>query len=187
MRNTRPRRTETPVAEKAGKKTIYVIADNFFRFWYRFVPRNMSAISAGRIRQIYSQAVKSWFPDYMGLVFEKMCREYLLRYADNLPVLLSGAGQWWGTDTKERKEVQIDIVGTPAEGKEYIIGSCKYKNVKTGVDELELLRHYASVFGRGDKYHYFIFSKGGFTAALQELGEQGEVTLLTLDDIYKTL
>ena len=49
---------------------------------------------------------------------------------------------------------------------------------------LELIRHYASVFGRGNKYHYFIFSKGGFTPALQELGEQGEVTLLTLADIY---
>lgn len=176
---------ETPVSEKPGKKTIYLIKDNFFRFWYRFVPRNMSSISAGRIRQIYTQAVKPYFSDYMGLIFEKMCQEYLLRYADNLPVLLSEVGQWWGTDAKERKEVQIDIVGTPVEGKEFIIGSCKYKNEKIGVDELKLLRHYASVFSRGSKYHYFIFSKGGFTPALQELGEQQEVTLLTLEDIYK--
>lgn len=175
---------ETPIAEKPGKKTIYAIDDNFFRFWYRFVPRNMSAISAGRIGQIYTQAVKRYFSDYMGLVFEKMCQEYLLRYADNLPILLSEVGQWWGADPKERKEVQIDIVGTPVEGKEYIIGSCKYKNEKIGVDELELIRHYASVFGRGNKYHYYIFSKGGFTSALQKLGEQGEVRLLTLDDIY---
>ena len=28
---------ETPVAEKTGKKSIYLIADNFFRFWYRLV------------------------------------------------------------------------------------------------------------------------------------------------------
>lgn len=176
---------ETPITEKSGKKTIYVIDDNFFRFWYRFVPRNMSVISAGRFPQIYTQAVKSCFSDYMGLVFEKMCQEYLLRYADNLPILLRDVGQWWGTDSKERKEVQIDIVGTPVEGNEYIIGSCKYKNEKIGVDELELLRRYASVFGRGSRYHYFIFSKGGFTPALEDLGRTGEVTLLGLEDLYR--
>lgn len=175
---------ETPITEKDGKKTIYSIGDNFFRFWYRFVPRNMTAIQTGRITQLYDKAVKQYFPDYMGLVFEQMCREYLLYYAKNLPIDITDAAQWWGTDSKSKKEIQIDIVGTPAEGKEYIIGSCKYRNEKIGVDELELIRQYASVFGKGSRYHYFIFSKGGFTDGLKQLGEQGEVTLLTLDDIY---
>ena len=176
---------ETPIMEKAGKKTIYIIDDNFFRFWYRFVPGNMSAISAGRMEQIYERAIRPYFSDYMGLIFEKMCLEYLLRYAQDLPILLSDAGQWWGTDPKTRKEVQIDIVGVPVEGQEYIIGSCKYKNTPVGVDELELLRQYASVFRQGCRFHYFIFSKGGFTKALRELSGQGEVTLLTLEDIYR--
>lgn len=175
---------ETPITEKPGKKTIYSIEDHFFRFWYRFVPRNMSAICAGRIRQVYAQAVKQYYPDYMGLVFEKMCQQYLLCYAEELPILLSEVGQWWGTDRKTRKEVQIDIVGTPVEGNEYLIGSCKYRNEKIGVDELELLKQYAAVFHKGKRYYYYIFSKSGFTPALKELEKQGEVTLLTLDDIY---
>ncbi|MBE6902703.1 MAG: ATP-binding protein, partial [Ruminococcaceae bacterium] len=176
---------ETPITEKEGKKTIYSIGDNFFRFWYRFVPRNMTAIQTGRITRLYDKAVKKHFSDYMGLVFEQMCKEYLLNYADDLPIDISDAAQWWGTDSKTRKEIQIDIVGTPAEGKEYIIGSCKYRNEKIGVDELELIRQYASVFGKGSRYHYFIFSKGGFTDGLRQLAEQGEVTLLTLEDIYR--
>lgn len=163
---------------------IAAIADNFFRFWYRFVLRNMSIISSGRMRQVYDRAVKQHYSDYMGLIFEKMCQDYLLYYAQNLPILLGEIGQWWGTDSVTRKEVQIDIVGTPVEGKEYLIGSCKYKNEKIGVDELELLKRYASVFHKGEKYYYYIFSKGGFTPALQELGKQGEVVLLTLEDIY---
>jgi len=175
---------ETPITEKPGKKTIYTIGDNFFRFWYRFVPQNISAINAGRFERIYEQAVKKYLSDYMGLVFEQMCREYLIRYEDNLPIVLADVGQWWGTDAKAKKEVQINIVGTPIDGKEYIIGSCKYKNEKIGIDEFKLLRHYASVFGRGEKYHYYIFSKGGFTESLQALGEAGEVKLLTLEDIY---
>lgn len=50
---------ETPITEKPGKKTVYMIEDNFFRFWYRFVPGNMSAIHAGRMEQVYEQAVKN--------------------------------------------------------------------------------------------------------------------------------
>ena len=121
----------------------------------------------------------------MGLVFEQMCREYLLRYATDLPIILSDIGQWWGTDPKVKKEVQIDIVGSPVEGDEYIIGSCKYRSDPVGVDELELIRHYADVFGKGKKYHFYIFSKAGFTKGLQELGDMGEVKLVTLDDMYR--
>ena len=176
---------KTPITEKAGKKTIYAIGDNFFRFWYRFVPQHISAISAGRIDKIYDPVIKKHYPDYMGLIFEQMCREYLFLYAEDVPVVLSDIGSWWGTDSKEKKEVEIDIVGTPVEGNEYIIGSCKYKNSPVGVDELELLKHYADVFGKGEKYHYYIFSKGGFTEGLQELADKGEVRLVTLQDMYK--
>lgn len=176
---------ETPITEKPGKKTVYAIGDNFFHFWYRFVPQNTSAISAGRIERIYDSVISKYFSDYMGLIFEQMCRQYLFLYAEDVPVVLSDIGQWWGTDSKAKKEVQIDIVGTPAEGNAYIIGSCKYRNNPIGIDELELLKHYASVFGKGDKHYFYIFSKSGFTKGLQELGDKGEVKLIALEDMYK--
>lgn len=175
---------ETPVTEKIGKKTIYELADNFFRFWYRFVPANMSAIDSGRIQKSYANTIKKNLPDYMGLTFEHMCRDYLLYYEKELPIELNQVGQWWGTDNKNKKQVQIDIVGTPVEGDEYIIGSCKYRNEKIGLDELELIREYAQVFGKGKKYYYYIFSKGGFTEGLIQAKNRGEVRLIGLDDLY---
>ena len=51
---------ETPLTEKPGKKTIYLLADNFFRFWYRFVPVNMSAIDSVRITKTYPYVVKQY-------------------------------------------------------------------------------------------------------------------------------
>lgn len=175
---------ETPVTEKIGKKTIYELADNFFRFWYRFVPANMSAIDSGRIQKSYANSIKKNLPDYMGLTFEHMCRDYLLYYEKDLPIELNQVGQWWGTDNKNKKQVQIDIVGTPVEGDEYIIGSCKYQNEKIGLDELELIREYAQVFGKGKKYYYYIFSKGSFTEGLIQAKNRGEVRLIGLDDLY---
>ena len=176
---------ETPITEKPGKKTIYLLADYLFRCWNRFVPVNMSAIDSGRIVKTYPHAVKQYFPDYMGLIFEKMCQDYLLYYSEKLPIELSEIGQWWGADPKKKKQIQIDIIGTPVEGKDYIIGSCKYRNEKIGVDELDLLRDYAAVFGKGNNYYYYIFSKGGFTDGLLKAQECGEVQLITLEDLYK--
>lgn len=180
---------ETPVMEKVGKKSIYSVADNFFRFWYRFVPQNITAISSGRIAKNYKASIERFFPDYMGLVFEKMCRDYLIYYAGELQVDIKDIGRWWGTNSKpdskgEHRQVEIDIVGIPVTGREYLIGSCKFRNEKTGIDELELMYEYAAAFGKGSHYHYYIFSKSGFTAALQARGERGEVTLVSLEDMY---
>ncbi len=176
---------ETPITEKPGKKTIYGIGDNYFRFWYRFVPKNMSSIVTGRIGQIYDRAIKQYYSEYMGLVFEQICKDYLLRYADGLPFLLSEVGQWWGSDAKTKKEIQIDIVGTPPEGSEYLIGSCKYKNESIGIDELELLKGYAAVFGKGSSYRYCIFSRSGFTDGLIDAARKENVMLFTLEELYR--
>ena len=176
---------KTPITEKTGKKTVYLLGDNFFRFWYRFVPQNMSSICADRIDRIYDPMIKKHYADYMGHIFEQMCREYLLFYAGNLPMILSDIGSWWGTDKKQKKEIEIDIVGTPVEGREYLIGSCKYRNEPVGIDELELIKSYADVFGKGEKYYFYIFSRGGFTEGLQELADKGEVTLVSLQEMYQ--
>ena len=74
---------------------------------------------------------------------------------------------------------------TSTDSKDYIIGSCKYRNEKIDVDELDLIRNYASVSGKGNNYHYYIFSKGGFTEGLLQAQERDEVRLITLEDLYK--
>ncbi len=42
----------------------------------------------------------------------------------------------------------------------------------------------AAVFCRDGNFHYYIFSKGGFTTALLEAQKRKEVTLVTLEDLY---
>ena len=90
-----------------------------------------------------------------------------------------------GDRPEKKKQIQIDIIGTPVDGNDYIIGSCKYRNEKIGMDELDLIRDYASAFGKGNNYHYYIFSKGGFTDGLLQAQERGEVHLVMLKDLYK--
>ena len=33
------------------------------------------------------------------------------------PIELREIGQWWGTDPKKKKQIQIDLVGTPIAGR----------------------------------------------------------------------
>lgn len=67
---------ETPYGEKTSKKSIYSIEDNMFRFWYRFVPDNASAIARGAENLVYKR-IESQLNDYMGRVFEEICTQYL--------------------------------------------------------------------------------------------------------------
>lgn len=90
-----------------------------------------------------------------------------------------------GSDPATRKQVQIDIVGADSEEKAFIIGSCKFKNEKIGIDEYERLKHYAAVFVKRETYHYYIFSKGGFTDGLIEKAKEDAVRLVTLDEMYE--
>lgn len=175
---------ETPVTEKLGKKSFYYLADNYFRFWYRFIPKALPAINMGIMEQYYDANIGAQLSHYMGLVFEQMCRAYLAKQARK-GLYLTEIGQWWGTDPKIKKQVQIDIVASTLEGDKYLVGSCKYKNEPIGVDEYELLKQYAQAFGKGKEYLYYIFSKSGFTEGLRKLQEEGKVVLITLEDMYE--
>lgn len=96
---------DSPLTEKNNKKNIYLIADNLFNFWYRFVPKNMASITSGRIESAYKNGVAPYLPDYMGKIFEDMCKDYLLFRCKNLPIDIGCIGQWWGNDPKEKKQV----------------------------------------------------------------------------------
>ena len=180
-----------PIIQKSTKKTTYYISDNFFRFWYRFVPGNMLSISAGRMDRIYDAAVGSYLSSYMGQVFEDICRQYLTYYATDLPFVLQDIGEWWGPDPEQKKEVQVDIValGTKPDntgpGRKMLIGSCKFKNEVIGTDELDLMREYTNLFSTAnDDCYYYIFSKSGFTRGIINMQQQGEVSLVTIEEMY---
>lgn len=174
---------EVPVTEPNSKRPVYLIDDLFFRFWFTFVPRNNAAILSGRIEQTYQAAVEKRLSDYMGLVFEKMCRDYILFYDDKLPIDIGAIGQWWGGNPKTHKQAQIDIVVTSADGHSGVIGSCKYRNELIGEDELWLTQEYADAMGGFEKRYYYVFSKSGFTERLER---QKDVRLVTLGEMYQT-
>lgn len=178
-------RKETPITEKSSRRTIYQIADNLFRFWYRFIPPNMAAVASGRIKKSYSQSVEPYLPDFMGLVFEQICKDYLLYHCTSLPVEVGEIGQWWGTDPFERQQVQIDIVLSDPSGKAALLGECKFRNEKVDTDTLDKLIKASALLSQFTEKHYCLFSKSGFSERLMKRAERENVMLIDIGRMYE--
>ena len=178
---------ELPFGEKVSKKTIYMIDDNLFRFWYRFVPENSSIIMRGATEVAY-QRIEPHISTYMGKVFEEICKEYLWKLLINgsSQVQFNELGRWWGNDKESKSQTEIDIMGE--EDKDTaIFAECKWTNEKIDVGVLELLEKRAGMFNYKNKYLY-LFAKSGFTKGCMEKAEEiGRVKLVSYSDIVKEI
>lgn len=178
-------RKETPYGEKTSRKSVYAIADNMFRFWYRFVPENQSIIVRGAADLAYRR-IELHLSDYMGKVFEEICRQYLWRLLLRGESLVEFAqlGRWWGTDPATHSQTEIDIMGEQDKDTA-LFGECKWTNEKVDAGVLETLAERSRIF-HYSKVQLYLFGKSGFTKGCQELAARmGNVTLVTYEDLLK--
>ena len=124
---------EIPYGEKSSRKSIYRIADNMFRFWYRFIPSNTSIIMRGAVDLAYRR-IEPQLSDYMGSVFEDICGQYLWNMLINgkLPVEFAELGRWWGNDPVSRSQTEIDIMAVQ-DRNTALFGECKWTNEKVDI------------------------------------------------------
>ena len=176
---------ESPYGEKASRKSIYSIDDNMFRFWYRFVPENASMIARGASDLVYKR-IEPYFSDYMGKVFEDICRQYLwkLLISGNTPIEFTSLGRWWGNDPVHRCQAEIDIMGEQDKNTA-LFGECKWTNEKIDLGVLETLIERSNIFSYKTKYFY-LFSKSGFTKGCTDNAKElGNVFLISYDEMIK--
>ena len=174
---------ELPMFSGSGRGGIYCIKDNMYRFWHRFVPSTVTLIENG-YEHIYEKRVKPFIPEYMGRIFEPICRQYLIRLnvRDRLPFLFDTAGRWWGGSPITKKEAEIDIIA--ASKGCMIVCECKWQNEAAGQRVYRDLKEKAAIFPDREVY-YYIFSKSGFTESLAEEAKKDErLTLVCLDGLF---
>ena len=164
---------ETPYGEVKSKKSVYKLQDQMFRFWYRFLFPNMSAIAQGLGESVYEQDIAHEINAYMGLVFEDICVQWFYRQAKNnkLPFYVGNFGRYWGADPKTKTQIEIDVMAARRE--DALFAECKWQNAPVGVDVYFELRRKSEMFGY-ESPHYFIFAKNGFTKNLEEIGLEDE-------------
>jgi AAA+ ATPase superfamily predicted ATPase len=175
---------ETPIGSDRVRYGIYRIKDNMYRFWHRFVPENIGNIESGRSEHVYDNKVAPFLSEYMGHIFEDVCRQYMIRRNANesLPFVFDGIGRWWGGNPTFKRQEEIDLIAMGGQGA--IFCECKWRNEKAGVELLEELQRKSALIQAQKKY-YFIFSKSGFTAALRARAAANDaVTLIDQNDLF---
>jgi len=156
-------------ASERERDRRYYLDDPFLAFWYRFYLPNASALVAGHADDVWKHTIEPYLDDYMGGLFEWICRDYARLFAQEpLPTAAREVGQIWA------KSYDIDVAGRLLD-KAYVSGECKWWSGPVGVNVLEHLR---DTTGRTAYYadpkaqlYYLLFSRSGFTDDLKLYGD----------------
>ncbi|MCK4458846.1 MAG: ATP-binding protein [Methanosarcinales archaeon] len=171
---------QIPVTEGVkSRKGIYVINDNFFAFWFRYVFNNMEMIE----KNLSSELVKSILKrnnEVCSRAFEMICVELLLA---NPPFDFTRIGSWW------HGEREIDIVALNDSTKEILFCECKYTNRMLDTDVYHSFIEKTGFVKWGcpeRKETYCLISKSGFTKKMKKLAATDNVLLFDLKNLENT-
>jgi AAA+ ATPase superfamily predicted ATPase len=154
----------------------YHLDDPFLAFWYRFCLPNLSAMAAGHGEHAYRYAIRPHLDDYMGGLFEWICRDHARLYLqERTEVPAQVVGQVWAAD------YDIDVAGTLLDGTAFY-GECKWWKDPVGANVLD---HLVEVAGRTShgrnaaRRTFLLYARDGFTRALVKRAAAEKVHLFS--------
>jgi hypothetical protein len=174
-----------PVTEsnpQRSKRAVYRIVDPYVAFWHRTVAPLVNSGRLGLVppEQLWSEVVMPGLDNYMGPVFEQICRDFVRR-TDRLPFRPVRVGEWWDSTSQN----QVDVVAIGGKG-ELLVAECKWGRV-TGA-HLRTLRARASLVaaeagGILRTYLALFTTRDVMDDELQREIERGDILLFTSDDL----
>lgn len=99
---------------------------------------NAGSLGLAEPEQLWEEVVAPGLDDYMGPVFEQICRDFVGR-TDRLPFKPLSVGEWWDASSTN----QVDVVAVGTKGL-LLVGECKWGRV-TAAHLAELTRRAALV------------------------------------------
>lgn len=167
LRRLRLIEREVPVTAsgKKSKRSRYHVADEFLRFWFRFVEPNRSTIEEAP-SVVFDGTIEPALPDHVAGTFEDVCQEVVWEAIRRGEFgSYSEVGRWWyGED-------EIDIVGLAPNDDRILFGECKWTIDPVGHGLVKELRAKAENVRWGPETReerFALFSKSGFVDNLEE-------------------
>jgi len=166
---------EVPITENVKSRFgRYFLADNFLKFWFKFIYPNLSSIEEGTFK---ADSIKTDYASYLGYIFEDICKDLVIK---DYPKV----GRWW------HKENEIDIVALNDGKKEILFAECKWSDSEVDVGLYNSLKDKAKLvdWNTGKRIEKFaLFSKSGFTSKMAKLAKKEKVMLYDLKKIEKMI
>jgi len=176
---------EIPVTEKhphKSRKGIYIIEDNFFNFWFRFVYPNRGYVEEGRAEYVLEEKIKPHLNTFAGHGFEGICREILIEMdiAGKLPFMGGEIGRWWEKDT------EIDIISKKESSSEVLFCECKWKD-NVSFDVLNKLKKKTELveWEKHKRKEYFMLFAKSFNPEFKKYLEDNNILCVDLEYIQE--
>ncbi len=182
---------ETPITEKnpeKSRKGLYFIADNFMRFWFKYIYPFKGELELDNMQIVRDELQKDFKQKFVAFAYEDMCKAIFANLCrlQAISFVPSRIGAYWLNDLNQ--DTEIDVMAVDHQNRRFFAGECKYRSepvdapvyfalrekVQTSTDIQTAFRGYEAIYG--------IFSKSGFTRRLQELARNAPALLLINED-----
>ncbi len=166
-----------------GKERLrrYGISDNFFRFWYRFIFENQTAINLEN-GELVKEKIRGELNAYVGRLFEDVIKELLVSYQGRkikgIGINFDEIGSWW-----DRNSNEIDIVAVNRKERHLIIGEVKWSSHPIDEGVAERLVERSKLIGTPGRYDYLLVSKAGFTKGCEQRMKELGIASLDLNEV----
>lgn len=172
-------------APETSKKSIYIIKDQFFKFWFRYEFTNNSYYAILGANDA-SKEIMDDISNLMGDAFEEICKEYIIRLAKKrmLPFIPYHLGKWWGANPIIKAQDDVDLLAIDRSGKKAIFIECKFTSHPMPYDEYEDLVIDSKAFEKIEEKHFWFISKSGYTDSVIKQAKKDNAVLLSIDDLF---
>lgn len=169
---------EVPITEPKpwkSKKGRHVLNDNFFKFWFKFIFRNLSRYEIGDYEYLKKEVNKE-LNSFIGKAFEGVCKEFISKKGFKITKI----GKWWS-----RKGDEIDLIALNEETKDIMFIECKWQERINPEHEVKKLKEKAKLVEwhkNKRKEKYVILAK-----SFKKTTKEKDVLIYDLEDIKKLM
>lgn len=181
----------TPITEKnpeRSRKGLYFIADNFIRFWFRYVYPFKGELELDNMQIVLEEIHKDFIEKFVAFAYEDICKDIFAALCKNgtIPFTPSRIGAYWLNDFAG--DTEIDVMAVDHQNKCLFAGECKYHTKPVDVNVYFALKEKVAnameihkTFPGYDVF-YGLFSKSGFTQRLRDMAAGNRNLLLIHED-----
>lgn len=181
----------TPVTEKnpeKSRKGLYFIADNFIRFWFKYVYPYKGELELDNMQIVLEEMKKDFETKFVAFAYEDICKDIFANLCKRgvVDFVPSRIGAYWLNDYTG--DTEIDVMAVDNQNKRIFAGECKYHRNPVDAPVYYALKEKVLDAGEIRKSYpvydviYGVFSKSGFTQRMLDAARETSNLVLVNED-----
>ena len=162
-----------PITEKNSARSrngIYLLKDNFFKFWFKFIFENQEYIEQEKQEKLMDEKILPEINSFAGKIFEEVALFEMIQ-SDKYKNYIFG--RWWD------KNLEADIVGIDRLNKRLLVGEVKFKKLT----KIEIHEIKSGLKEKAQKINSFGFEQKLAIVCLDCNFEDTEVEIIRLEKL----